>query len=214
MTETLLGVIIGGGISTINTAITLGVNAGVQFRKRKSENQQEQFKVKRSNLQSIYTQLINIVNLFPNQSPNDILRNIEYGPHFLMESFDSIITSLNYQIENYHHLSDIVVNNDEQKSKNQLEIEKREYVKNEIIKIKSQYFEAREEYRLFCHSSKNMFDLYAGQNVKNCLVEFEVVIKNVFVSGKNSEDSSDPYNNLIENTRLKLISCMRSDIGI
>ena len=59
-----------------------------------------------------------------------------------------------------------------------------------------------------------MFDLYAGQNVKNCLVEFEVVIKNVFVSGKNSEDSSDPYNNLIENTRLKLISCMRSDIGI
>ena len=33
MTETLWGVIIGGVISTINTAITLGVNAGVQFRK-------------------------------------------------------------------------------------------------------------------------------------------------------------------------------------
>ena len=41
----------------------------------------------------------------------------------------------------------------------------------------------RDRYKSFCKSDKAVFDLYTGQNVKNCLVEFEVIIHNVFISG-------------------------------
>lgn len=50
-------------------------------------------------------------------------------------------------------------------------------------------------------SEKIIFDLYAGQNVRNALVRFEVVIHNVFICGYSVGDVFDPLNNSIETIR-------------
>ena len=60
---------------------------------------------------------------------------------------------------------------------------------------------------------KAVFDLYAGQDVRNCLVEFEVIIHNVFISGHSVENVDDPRNNRIDIIRRKIINSIRSDIG-
>lgn len=49
--------------------------------------------------------------------------------------------------------------------------------------------------------------------MQNCLVEFEVIIHNAFISGYCVGDADDPQNNGIEMIRRKLISGMRNDIG-
>lgn len=73
---------------------------------------------------------------------------------------------------------------------------------------------AKVEYGEFCKTDKVVFDLYAGQEVRNSLVSFEVVIHNVFISGENAGEESDPINNLIRASRRSLINSMRSDLGI
>ena len=50
---------------------------------------------------NIYKELINIVNSYPDRSPNDVLRNIEFAPSYSMEKFESVIEILNIQIEDY-----------------------------------------------------------------------------------------------------------------
>lgn len=49
--------------------------------------------------------------------------------------------------------------------------------------------------------------------MRNCLMEFEVIIHNVFVSGRRAGDADDPLNNCIEIIRRKIINSMRNDIG-
>ena len=73
---------------------------------------------------------------------------------------------------------------------------------------------ARDKYKSFCESNKVVFDLYAGQDVRNCLVKFEVVIHNVFISGHMVGDKDDPINNIIQISRRNLINSIRNDIGI
>lgn len=58
-----------------------------------------------------------------------------------------------------------------------------------------------------------IFDLYAGQDVRNRLVEFEVVIHNVFISGHSVGDVDDPLDNIVTISRRNLINSMRNDIG-
>ena len=55
--------------------------------------------------------------------------------------------------------------------------------------------------------------LYASQDVRNCLVEFEVEVHNAFISGRNVGNADDPLNNRIEIIRRKLINSIRGDIG-
>ena len=94
------------------------------------------------------------------------------------------------------------------------QISNREYAKKEISKIRDEYYAAKEKYKLFCESDKVIFDLYAGQGVRNCLVEFEVIIHNVFKSGRSVGDKNDPINNTIQVSRRNLVNSMRTDIGI
>ena len=47
--------------------------------------------IKNDKLGNIYKELINIVNGYPDRSPNDVLRNIEFAPSYLMEKFESVI---------------------------------------------------------------------------------------------------------------------------
>ncbi len=49
--------------------------------------------------------------------------------------------------------------------------------------------------------------------MRNCLVEFEVIIHNVFISGYSVENVDDPRNNRIDIIRRKIINSIRSDIG-
>ena len=43
--------------------------------------------IKNDKLGNIYKELINIVNGYPDRSPNDVLRNIEFAPSYSMEKF-------------------------------------------------------------------------------------------------------------------------------
>ncbi|WP_322180510.1 hypothetical protein [Neglectibacter caecimuris] len=80
------------------------------------------------------------------------------------------------------------------------------------LEIRDKYYIAQENYKHFCESDKGKFELYAGQDVRNCLVEFEVEIHNVFISGRSVGNADDPLNNRIEVIRRKLIDSIRNDV--
>lgn len=124
-----------------------------------------------------------------------------------------LIKSLDYQIENYKKQLNNVNIDYERKSDVDTQISNREYAKKKLLEMRDEYYIARDRYKLFCKSDKAIFDLYAGRDVQDCLVEFEVIIHNAFISGYCVGDADDPQNNGIEMIRRKLISGMRNDIG-
>lgn len=206
--------LVGGGVSLISSAVTLLLNLYIEKCKKKLTLQQDERQLKRARLDTVYKKLISIINLYPNSSPNDVLKWIEFAPSYSMEGFDSVLMIIDYQIEDYKaQLNNPDIN---LKRKNDIEtqISSREYCKKKICEIRDQYFNAENEYKKFCVSEKVDFDLYAGQDVKNLLVEFEVLIHNVFVSGFKIGDIEDPLNNSIEIIRRQLITSMRNDMGI
>ena len=109
---------------------------------------------------------MSIINSFPKESPNNVLENIEYSPHYSTESFDSIVDILNYQIEDYKRLFENKSINIDAKNHNETQIRKREYAIEQVLKIKEDYCNARDAYRTFCKTKKMVLDLYAGQAVK------------------------------------------------
>lgn len=109
-----------------------------------------------------------------------------------MESFDAVLTSLDYQIEDYKRQLNNVNINYERKIDAETQISNREYAKKKISEIRDAYYMAKDRYKLFCESDKAVFDLYAGQDVRNCLVEFEVILHNVFISGHSVGAANDP----------------------
>lgn len=214
MSETLIAALIGAGASLTVAVVTLIVNAYIEKGKSKLEMRQKEYQSKRERLNEVYKKLITIINLFPNSSPNDVLRWVEYPPNYSLETFDAVIKILDYQIDDYKNQLGSANIDYERKSDMEVQISNREYSKKRIFEIREKYFNARDEYRLFCDSDKVIFDLYAGQNVRNFLVSFEVVIHNVFISGQSVGDADDPLNNSIEICRRNLIDSMRNDIGI
>lgn len=181
--------------------------------RNKLDIKQKEYQNKRDNLTVVYKTLLSVLNSFPNRSPNDILEYLEYGPYYSYEAFDAVLKSLDYQIEDYKDKLKISNLDYDQRSNIETQISNREYSKKKISEIRDEYFDAKEKYQLFCKSDKMIFDLYAGQDVKNCLVEFEVVIHNVFISGRSAGDADDPINNNITVLRRNLVNYMRKDIG-
>lgn len=213
MSETMIATLIGSGVTLITTMVTLFVNSLIETHKSQLEIQQKKYEVKREKLNDIYARLVDIVNQYPNSSPNDVLQYVEYAPYYSMESFDAVLKSLDYQIEDYKkQLNNVNINYD-RKSDIDTQISNREYAKKKISEMRDEYYMARDRYKSFYKSDKAVFDLYAGQDVRNCLVEFEVIIHNVFISGHSVGDVDDPLNNRIEIIRRKLINSMRNDIG-
>lgn len=214
MSETIIAALIGAGITLITTIITVFVNAHIENDKRKREIRQKDFETKRNNLTKVYKKLLSIINLYPNASPNDLLNNIEYPPEYSMESFDTIIDILKWQIDDYAQdlkNSEIALT---QKNKMKVEILNREYLIKQIAQIRDDYFNASGSYREFCKTDKMIFDLYAGQDVKNSLADFEVAIHNTFTSGHSVGNIYDPTNNTIDRIRQEMINYMRNDLGI
>ena len=76
------------------------------------------------------------------------------------------------------------------------------------------YNKAKNEFDRFCKSKdQSTFELYASQDVKNCLVFLDVAIHNIFVAGL-SAISADKYKtNVIDYNRRNLITSMRADLG-
>lgn len=210
----MLAALISAGGTLLVSIVTLVANAFIERFKSKSEIQQKEYQSKRERLNEVYKELIAIINLYPNSSPNDVLKYVEYAPNYSMENFDSILKSLAYQIEDYKKQLNIANIEYERKNDINEQISSREYAKKEISKIRDEYYAAKDKYKLFCESGKVIFDLYAGQDVRNCLVEFEVIIHNVFISGRRAGDKDDPIDNIIQVSRRNLVNSMRRDIGI
>ena len=210
MAESMWIAIIGGAISLISSSIT----SLVEYWKRKNENSIAVFNVKRAQLSQIYEKLHHIINLFPDISPNDIMRDIEGTPNYNMEQFGIVKMILTRQIDDYNQR--IENPNIEFSTKKLLEekIIQRESALERIQKNESDYYKARKAYQEFCLKDKAHLDIYAGQKVKNCLIEFEVTINNVFISGQLAGMQCDPVDNRINVARNKLIDSFHIDLGI
>lgn len=214
MSDPMITALVSAGGTLIVSIVTLVANAFIEGFRNKSEMKQKDYQSKREHLNEVYKELISIINLYPNSSPNDILKYIDYAPNYSMEYFDSILQILDYQIEDYKKQLNNKNIKYEERCDIDTQISNREYAKQNIFEIRDEYYMARDKYKSFCESNKVVFDLYAGQDVRNCLVKFEVVIHNVFISGHMVGDKDDPINNIIQISRRNLINSIRNDIGI
>ena len=214
MSDPMITALVSAGGTLIVSIVTLVANAFIEGFRNKSEMKQKDYQSKREHLNEVYKELISIINLYPNSSPNDILKYIDYAPNYSMEHFDSILQILDYQIEDYKKQLNNKNIKYEERCEIDTQISNREYAKQNIFEIRDEYYMARDKYKSFCESNKVVFDLYAGQDVRNCLVKFEVVIHNVFISGHMAGDKDDPINNIIQISRRNLINSIRNDIGI
>jgi hypothetical protein len=182
--------------------------------KEKQQIKQQNYQTKREVLTEVYKELISIINSYPNKSPNDIMRRLEDSPNYGSEWFDAVLNSLGYRIEDKQ--KQLRISNIDYSRKNNLEtdLSNLEYAKKEIIKNRDKYFLAKEKYENFQENEKMIFDLYAGQEVQNKLVHFEVVIQNVFISGMVFGDADSIEVNVIERAKRNLIYVMRKDVGM
>lgn len=206
--------LISAGATLIVTVVTLITNVYIEMFRSKFATHQKTLQSKTENLSDVYKQLISIINSYPSSSPNDILKHVKYAPNYSMEYYGAVLRSLDYQIEDLKKQLDANNIDYERKSDIEIQISSREYAKNKILENQEEYYLARDKYKLFCKGDKVAFDLYAGQEVRNRLVEFELVIHNVFISGRNAGEDGDPINNIIHVSRRNLINSMRSDLGI
>lgn len=214
MSDPMITALVSAGGTLIVSIVTLVASAFIERFRNKSEMKQKDYQSKREHLNEVYKELISIINLYPNSSPNDILKYIDHAPNYSMEYFDSILQILDFQIEDYKKQLNNKNIKYEERCDIDTQISNREYAKQNIFEIRDEYYTARDKYKSFCESNKVVFDLYAGQDVRNCLVEFEVVIHNVFISGRMVGDKDDPINNIIQISRRNLINSIRNDIGI
>ena len=193
-----------------------GIYIYVDKRKSKVQERKIQSQVqKQEKLTEPYNELIRVISLFPNRSPFDVMNLLPYDCKFKfeLENFDTVNRILEIQIkENYQKRLERkgLTYQDEEDIKT--EIRNREYYIKEIEKIKNQYFLAKQEYERFRHTDKTI-ELYAGQDVKNCLVEFYVTWHNAFIAGRTLE-YADGRQNKLDNIRWKLEQIIRADLGI
>ena len=183
-----------------------------ESRKEEKERKQEIVRVKREKLDSIYKQLIKIVNQFPSKTPVDILRNFEYPPNYHLENFDVVYDILDSQIRDYEKRLTNKTLDYEVKTEFEIEISNRRYWQREITEIRDSYFNAKQQYEQFCDKEKLDFELYAGQDVKNLLVQFNITWHNAFIAGRPLQ--KDQSGSLLDEVRWQLIEGIRRDIEI
>lgn len=191
-----------------------GIYIYVDKRKSKVQERKIQSQVqKQEKLTEPYNELIRIISLFPNKTPYDVMTNLPFSPGFNREDFDTVNRILEIQIkEDYQKRLERkgLTYKDEEEIKT--EIRNRECYIKEIEEIKNQYFLAKKEYERF-RSTDKIIELYASQDVKNCLVEFDVTRDNAFISGRPLE-YNDGRNNKLNDIRWELEQVIRADLGI
>ncbi|MFC0731448.1 hypothetical protein [Enterococcus faecalis] len=210
MESELLSAIVGGVIGVVGTIIT---QRGAKIVKE-SELRQTEKQAKRGILTEVYKSLISVVDLYPEESPNDILEHIQYSPNYSLESYDAIFNILDIKLEDYKEQLKIVNIDYQRRADIEVEISNINYAKDKLEMNRDSYYKAVKEYASFLDSEKTVFELYASQSVKNCLVRFEVIIHNVFISGYSAMIPDNQNENIIKMRRRELIQAMRDDIGI
>ena len=190
-----------------------GIYIYVDKRKSKIQERKIQSQVKKQEkLTESYNELIRIISLFPNRTPYDVMTLLSNGPNLHSENFDAVNRILEIQIkEDYQkrlERKDLTYQDEEDIK---TEIRNREYYIKEIEKIKNQYFLAKKEYERF-RSTDKIIELYASQDVKNCLVKFEVTWHNAFITGRPLE-YNDGRNNKLDDVRWELEYLIRVDLG-
>lgn len=159
--------------------------------------------LKREKLGDAYEKLIRIIDNLPDEAPADILYTINDSPNYSNENYTAVINNLHYKIED--DLKD--------ESKNQIDIANKRACIEELEKNEKRYFDAKDMYESFMKNEKASIDLYASVDVKNILVELDVLINNAFKSGRTRFKDETGRNLKIELCN-KLIVEMRKDIGI
>lgn len=198
-------------------AIIAALGRVIKYFREKKDKEYERYieekRNKRDKLTETYKELLKIIYLFPNKTPYDIMNNISFSPVFNFEDFDTVNRILEIQIkEDYQKRLERkgLTYQDEEDIKT--EIRNREYYIKEIEKIKNQYFLAKKEYERF-RSTDKIIELYASQDVKNCLVKFDVTWHNAFIAGRLLE-YNDGRNNKLDDIRWELEQVIRADLGI
>lgn len=162
--------------------------------------------IKRNELNSVYEELIKIIEMYPDKSPNDVLQYLECKPIYKLELFDTVTETLKIKVENYEKNLNIC-NKEEYQKRTDIELLICE-IKNcieKINEIKENYFKAKSEYESFTREDKSFLKLYAGEEVKKNIDNFEAVISNVFIAGYRDNDD-------IKNCKNNLIKSIKSDI--
>lgn len=201
MSDAMISALISAGATLIVAIITLSVNTLLETHKSKLAIQQNLYYKKDERLYRIYEELISIINIYPDLSPTDALEYVEYPPGYSCESFDAVLTSLDYKTKDYNEQLKNINLDRETRDNYETQIENIKYAKQEISEIRDKYYKAKKRYNCFCESDKATFDIYVGQNVKKFLVEFEVVIHNTFISGYSVGEVYNPFNNNIKIAR-------------
>ena len=179
---------------------------------KKYERYMEEKRNKRDKLTETYKELL-IIALIPNKTPYDVMNNLSFSPVFNLENFDTVNIILEIQIqEDYQKRLERkgLTYQDEEDIKT--EIRNREYYIKEIEKIKNQYFLAKKEYERF-RSTDKIIELYASQDVKNCLNKFDVTWHNAFIAGRPLE-YNDGRNNKLDDIHWELEQVIRADLGL
>ena len=218
MSETVIITIISSSISVISALLgvflTQFFNVKNETCRVIEEKQAENLKAKREKLDSVYKKLIRVVNLFPSQTPLDVLNSMDGPPNYNLENFDIVNSILEKQINYYEKLLNDSDNLDfELKNKYEIEINNREYFKSEITLIRDKYKYAQSQYEEFKRNEKMTFELYAGVDVKNNLVNFEILLHNAFIAGRRLNNDVKKINKL-DISRWTLIDSIRNDLGI
>ena len=198
-------------------AIIVALGRVIKYFREKKDKKYERYiegkRNKRDKLTATYNELLKIIALFPNKTPYDVMTNLPFSPVFNREDFDTVNRILEIQIkEDYQKRLERegLTYQDEEDIKT--EIRNREYYIKEIEKIKNQYFLAKKGYEQFRRNDK-IIELYASQDVKNCLVKFDVTWHNAFIAGRPLEYNNG-RNNKLDDIRWELEQVIRRDIGI
>ena len=169
-------------------AIIVAIGGVIKYFSEKKDKKYERYIEEKRNkgekLTETYNELLKIIALFPNKTPYDVMTNLQFPPVFNREDFDTVNRILEIQIkEDYQKRLERegLTYQDEEDIKT--EIRNREYYIKEIEKIKNQYFLAKKGYEQFRRNDK-IIELYASQDVKNCLVKFDVTWHNAFIAGR------------------------------
>ena len=203
----------------IGVLVTIIVSIGgvIKYFREKKDKEYERYiegkRNKRDKLTATYNELLKIIALFPNKTPYDVMTNLPFSPVFNREDFDTVNRILEIQIkEDYQKRLERegLTYQDEEDIKT--EIRNREYYIKEIEKIKNQYFLAKKGYERFRRNDK-IIELYASQDVKNCLVKFDVTWHNAFIAGRLLEYNNG-RNNKLDDIRWELEQVIRADLGI
>ena len=191
-----------------------GIYIYVDKRKSKVQERKIQSQVqKQEKLTEPYNELIRIISLFPNKTPYDVMTNLPFSPGFNREDFDTVNRILEIQIkEDYQKRLERIGLTYKDEEEIKTEIRNRECYIKEIEEIKNQYFLAKKEYERF-RSTDKIIELYASQDVKNCLVEFDVTRDNAFIAGRPLE-YNDGRNNKLDDICWELEQVIRTDLGI